>query len=293
MLLLKTKNEVRNTVKEWRKNDLTIGFVATMGCLHEGHKSLIKKAIRENNKVVVSIFVNPTQFGPNEDYEKYPRDMEADLKMCTYENVDLVFAPDTVEMYKESNLSYVDINKLGDGLCGEKRAGHFRGVCTVVSKLFNIITPNRAYFGQKDYQQLAIIRRMVKDLDFNIEVVSCPTVRQEDGLAISSRNHYLSSDERTFALVLPRTLELAKKLLEDGEKKADIIKGLIIKELMGEPMISIDYVEVVDADELKPIQIITGTILVAVAIFVGKTRLIDNFLFESNANILINKRCKE
>ncbi len=281
MILLKTKSETRNIVKEWHKNNLTIGFVATMGCLHEGHKSLIKKARRENDRVVVSIFVNPTQFGPSDDFEKYPRDIGADIEMCTNENVDLVFAPDTSEMYKDANLTYVDVNKLGDGLCGEKRTGHFRGVCTVVSKLFNIIVPNRAYFGQKDYQQLTIIKRMVKDLDFDIEVISCPTVRQEDGLAISSRNQYLSSEERTLALVLPKTLELAKKLLEDGEKEPEKIKGFIINELIDEPMISIDYVEVVDAIELNPMKKITGSILVAVAIFVGNTRLIDNFIFIS------------
>lgn len=281
MILLKTKSETRNIVKEWHKNNLTIGFVATMGCLHEGHKSLIEKARRENDRVVVSIFVNPTQFGPSDDFEKYPRDIGADIEMCTNENVDLVFAPDTSEMYKDANLTYVDVNKLGDGLCGEKRTGHFRGVCTVVSKLFNIIVPNRAYFGQKDYQQLTIIKRMVKDLDFDIEVISCPTVRQEDGLAISSRNQYLSSEERTLALVLPKTLELAKKLLEDGEKEPEKIKGFIINELIDEPMISIDYVEVVDAIELNPMKKITGSILVAVAIFVGNTRLIDNFIFIS------------
>lgn len=281
MILLKTKSETRNIVKEWHKNNLTIGFVATMGCLHEGHKSLIEKARRENDRVVVSIFVNPTQFGPSDDFEKYPRDIGADIEMCTNENVDLVFAPDTSEMYKDANLTYVDVNKLGDGLCGEKRTGHFRGVCSVVSKLFNIIVPNRAYFGQKDYQQLTIIKRMVKDLDFDIEVISCSTVRQEDGLAISSRNQYLSSEERTLALVLPKTLELAKKLLEDGEKESEKIKGFIINELIDEPMISIDYVEVVDAIELNPMKKITGSILVAVAIFVGNTRLIDNFIFIS------------
>lgn len=281
MILLKTKSETRNIVKEWHKNNLTIGFVATMGCLHEGHKSLIEKARRENDRVVVSIFVNPTQFGPSDDFEKYPRDIGADIEMCTNENVDLVFAPDTSEMYKDANLTYVDVNKLGDGLCGEKRTGHFRGVCSVVSKLFNIIVPNRAYFGQKDYQQLTIIKRMVKDLDFDIEVISCSTVRQEDGLAISSRNQYLSSEERTLALVLPKTLELAKKLLEDGEKEPEKIKGFIINELIDEPMISIDYVEVVDAIELNPMKKITGSILVAVAIFVGNTRLIDNFIFIS------------
>lgn len=281
MILLKTKSETRNIVKEWHKNNLTIGFVATMGCLHEGHKSLIEKARRENDRVVVSIFVNPTQFGPSDDFEKYPRDIGADIEMCTNENVDLVFAPDTSEMYKDANLTYVDVNKLGDGLCGEKRTGHFRGVCSVVSKLFNIIVPNRAYFGQKDYQQLTIIKRMVKDLDFDIEVISCSTVRQENGLAISSRNQYLSSEERTLALVLPKTLELAKKLLEDGEKEPEKIKGFIINELIDEPMISIDYVEVVDAIELNPMKKITGSILVAVAIFVGNTRLIDNFIFIS------------
>ena len=280
MLLSTTKRETRDTVKEWIRKGLTIGFVPTMGYLHPGHRSLIEKARRENDKVVVSIFVNPIQFGPNEDFEKYPRDMEADTEMCRAAKVDLIFAPAVSEMYKTPNLSYVDIEKLGDGLCGAKRPGHFRGVCTVVSKLFNLVTPDRAYFGEKDFQQLAIIKRMVSDLEFDVEIIPCPIIREEDGLAISSRNAYLSPAERTAALVVSQSLSRAREAIGRGERGASVIKALVMNELLQEPLARVDYVEVVDAAELSPVAEIGGSVVVAVAVFIGKTRLIDNFYCE-------------
>lgn len=280
MILLETKKETKDIVKEWISKGMTIGFVPTMGYLHKGHRSLIEKARRENDKVIVSIFVNPIQFGPNEDYEKYPRDMEADIEMCIAANVDLIFAPSVSEMYKSSNLAYVDIEELGEVLCGAKRAGHFHGVCTVVSKLFNIINPHKAYFGEKDYQQLMIIKRMVYDLDFDVEIVSCPIIREEDGLAISSRNAYLSPEERKSALVVPQSLSRAREAIRCGEKDADMVKNIIIKELLQEPLANIDYVELVDTDKLRPVAQISESVIVAIAVYIGKTRLIDNFIFE-------------
>ncbi len=280
MLLSTTKRETRDTVKKWIRKGLTIGFVPTMGYLHPGHRSLIEKARRENDKVVVSIFVNPIQFGPNEDFEKYPRDMEADTEMCREAKVDLIFAPAVSEMYKTPNLSYVDIEKLGDGLCGAKRAGHFRGVCTVVSKLFNLVTPDRAYFGEKDFQQLAIIKRMVSDLEFDVEIIPCPIIREEDGLAISSRNAYLSPAERRAALVVSQSLSRAREAIGRGERDVSAIKALVMNELLQEPLARVDYVEVVDAAELSPVAEIGGSVVVAVAVFIGKTRLIDNFYCE-------------
>ena len=250
-----------------------------MGFLHPGHISLIQKARQENDKVAVSIYVNPLQFGPNEDFEKYPRDMKRDLAMCSEAGADLVFTPTVSEMNAANNLVYVDVKDLGDGLCGAARPGHFRGVCTIVSKLFNIITPDRAYFGEKDAQQLAIIKKMVKDLNFDIDIVPCPIVREADGLAMSSRNSYLSESERKAAPVLSRSLQSAKKLLKNGERDARNIREAIIAQIQTEPLAHIDYVEIVDAEMLKPVSCIASPILVAVAVYFGKTRLIDNFIF--------------
>ena len=211
---------VREQVREWRKAGLTVGLVPTMGYLHEGHKSLIDKAVEQNDKVVVSVFVNPMQFGPTEDLESYPRDMDRDAALCEKAGASLIFHPEPEEMYDDNFSSFVDMNTLTGGLCGKTRPIHFRGVCTVVAKLFNIVTPDRAYFGQKDAQQLAVIRHMVNDLSFGIEIVGCPIIREEDGLAKSSRNTYLSEDERKAALVLSRSLKEGRKLVEDGEKDA-------------------------------------------------------------------------
>lgn len=279
MNIVHTVKEVRNQIKLWRNEGLSVGYVPTMGFLHEGHASLIKKASEENDRVVVSIFVNPIQFGPNEDFEKYPRDLERDSYICSSNGAHLIFAPDSSEMYVQNNSTFVDVESITEGLCGAKRPGHFKGVCTVVSKFFNIISPDRAYFGEKDAQQLAVIRRMVLDLNFDIEIVGCPIVREPDGLALSSRNTYLSAEERKAALILNKSLKLAKSSLKAGEKNSSEIKKIIISELSKEPLAKIDYVEVVDSLSLKPIDSINSKILVAIAVYIGKTRLIDNFSF--------------
>ena len=227
MRVVSTIKEVREQIMEWKQQGYEVGLVPTMGYLHEGHKSLIERAVKENDKVVVSIFVNPMQFGPNEDLDTYPRDLERDAALCSDVGADLIFNPESSEMYKDDFCSFVDINGLSDGLCGKSRPIHFRGVCTVVSKLFNIVTPHRAYFGEKDAQQLAIIKRIVRDLNFNIEIVGCPIIREKDGLARSSRNTYLSIEERTAATILNKSLTKAKELLYSGERNSKEILALI------------------------------------------------------------------
>lgn len=272
--------EVREIIKDWKSGGFSIGFVATMGYLHAGHKSLIELARQQNDRVVVSVFVNPTQFGPNEDFAKYPRDIEHDWQICQEAGADLLFAPAVTEMYPDNNLAYIDLKELGDNLCGASRPGHFRGVCTVVGKLFNIITPDQAYFGQKDAQQLAIIKKMVKDLNFAVKIIACPIVREPDGLALSSRNAYLSTQQRQAALILSQSLQAAQELLLKGERDAQVIREFISEQIASEPLVKSDYIELVDSLTLKPVKNITAPILVAAAIYVGKTRLIDNFLFE-------------
>ena len=271
---------VREQVREWRKAGLTVGLVPTMGYLHEGHKSLIDKAVEQNDKVVVSVFVNPMQFGPTEDLESYPRDMDRDAALCEKAGASLIFHPEQEEMYDDNFSSFVDMNTLTGGLCGKTRPIHFRGVCTVVAKLFNIVTPDRAYFGQKDAQQLAVIRHMVNDLSFGIEIVGCPIIREEDGLAKSSRNTYLSEDERKAALVLSRSLKEGRKLVDAGEKDAAKVKKTITDIIEKEALAKIDYVEVVDWNTLEPVEKIDGPVLTAIAVYIGKTRLIDNFIVE-------------
>ena len=278
MKIVSTIEEVRNQVKEWRKEGKKIGFVPTMGYLHEGHMSLIDAA-GENDKVVVSIFVNPMQFGPNEDLASYPRDLEHDEAMCEEHGVDLIFHPTPEEMYGDNFYSYVDMNVLTQELCGLSRPVHFRGVCTVVAKLFNIVTPDKAYFGQKDAQQLAIIKRMVKDLNMPLQIVGCPIVREEDGLAKSSRNTYLSKEERKAALVLSRSIFLGKEMVEKGERDTKKVITAMIKEIEKEPLAKIDYVKMVDLETMQQVEIIEDGILTAIAVYIGKTRLIDNFMF--------------
>ncbi len=283
MIVAERIKETREIIGSWRKQGLSVGFVPTMGYLHEGHRALINRARQENDRVVVSLFVNPTQFGPNEDYEKYPRDFERDREICEKAGVDLLFAPSVAEMYPSRNLAFVDIAELGEGLCGAKRPGHFRGVCTVVTKLFNIVLPDRAYFGEKDAQQLAIIRRMTEDLNFNTRIVACPTVRDADGLALSSRNAYLSEVERKAALVIPQSLQAARQAMDGGERDAARIIGMIREMIAKEPLAAIDYIEVVDGETLKPVSRVEGPVLVAVAVFVSKTRLIDNFWYKEGS----------
>lgn len=279
MRIVKTIDEVRKTVKEWKREGLTVGLVPTMGYLHEGHKSLIERAVKENDRVVVSDFVNPTQFAPNEDFESYPRDIDADAALCESAGASLIFNPDADEMYTDA-LTFVDMNKITKVLCGKTRPIHFSGVCTVVSKLFNIVTPDRAYFGEKDAQQLCVIRKMVADLNFDIEIVGCPIVREADGLAKSSRNTYLNSDERKAALCLSRALNLGRKMITDGETDAEMVVKAITAEIEKEPLAKIDYVEMVDFNTLEALKAVKKPVLCAVAVYIGKTRLIDNFIME-------------
>ncbi len=270
--------QLRDILKFWRKQGLKIGFVPTMGYLHEGHQSLIKRAAEENDKVVVSVFVNKMQFGPNEDFAAYPRDLERDAKKCKEAGANLIFHPSHEEMYQSDFSSFVDMTDLTEGLCGKTRPDHFRGVCTVVTKLFNIVRPDKAYFGQKDAQQLAVITRMVRDLNMDIEIVGCPVVREEDGLAKSSRNTYLSEEERKAALVLFQSLKLAKEKIEAGETCAEAVKACICERIAVEPLAKLDYAEVVSWPNLKEVEIMDGPVLVAIAVYIGKTRLIDNFI---------------
>lgn len=278
MKIADTVDEVRRQVRAWRAQGQTVGLVPTMGYLHEGHRSLIECAVKENDRVVVSVFVNPMQFGPTEDLASYPRDLDRDAAVCEDAGASLVFHPEPEQMYAPDFSSYIDMNTLTGGLCGKSRPTHFRGVCTVVAKLFNIVTPDRAYFGQKDAQQLAVIRHMVSDLSYGIEIVGCPIVREQDGLAKSSRNTYLSPEERKAALVLSRSLGLAEKLLEQGEKDAGVVADAIRHEIEQEPLARIDYVEIVDYNTLEPVQSTEGEILAAIAVYIGKTRLIDNYV---------------
>lgn len=278
MQIATTIKEVRTQVKAWKKEGLSVGFVPTMGYLHEGHGSLISRARKENDKVVVSIFVNPMQFGPGEDLESYPRDLEKDSAYCESLGADLIFHPEPSEMYTDGFCSYVDMSVLTEELCGLSRPVHFRGVCTVVSKLFNIVQPDRAYFGQKDAQQLAIIKRMVQDLNMDLEIIGCPIVREEDGLAKSSRNTYLSAEERQAALVLSKAVKLGQELVAAGEKDAKKIVSEMSALIEKEPLARIDYVKAVDGLTMQQIDTVKEPMLVALAVYIGKTRLIDNFM---------------
>lgn len=273
-----TIQEVRDTVKKWKSQGLTVGLVPTMGYLHEGHGSLIKTSASECDKTVVSVFLNPTQFAPNEDLESYPRDFEQDKVLCEKMGADLVFHPEVSEMYEQDNATFVEIlSEMPKQLCGKTRPIHFIGVCTVVSKLFNIVTPDKAFFGEKDAQQLAIIKRMVRDMSYGIEIVGCPIIREEDGLAKSSRNTYLNEEERKAALCLSKAIFFGQSLVEKGETDANKVleemKNLINKE----PLARIDYVEAVDGVTMMPVDKIEKDTLVAMAVYIGKTRLIDNF----------------
>lgn len=278
--IVHTIEELRKQVKEWRKNGESVGLVPTMGYLHEGHQSLIKKSVEQNDRTVVSVFVNPMQFAPTEDLESYPRDLNADAKLCTETGADLIFNPEPEEMYKNGFCSFVDMIGPTAELCGKSRPIHFRGVCTVVSKLFNIVQPDRAYFGQKDAQQLAVIKRMVLDLNVPIEIVGCPIIREDDGLAKSSRNTYLNDEERKAALILSKTIFMGKKLVEDGLTDAKELVRLMKENIETEPLVKIDYVEVVDFSDISIKDEISDNTLVAMAVYIGKTRLIDNFIVE-------------
>ncbi|MCR5361810.1 MAG: pantoate--beta-alanine ligase [Bacteroidales bacterium] len=284
MKVVKTIQEVRDYVLAWRKAGLSVGLVPTMGYLHEGHQSLIRKSVEQNDRTVVSVFVNPIQFGPNEDLEAYPRDLNRDMKAVEEAGGDLIFNPEPEEMYRGHFTSFIDTTETTELLCGAVRPVHFRGVCTVVGKLFNIVQPDRAYFGQKDAQQLATIRRFVRDLNFPVEIVPCPIVREADGLAKSSRNTYLNAEERKAALILSQSLKKGKSAIELGERDAQRVIDIIRKNLETEPMARIDYVEVVDFENIQRVKEIAGETLVAIAVYIGKTRLIDNFITKLGNN---------
>ncbi len=281
MIIATTIAQVRAQVAAWKKEGLTVGLVPTMGYLHEGHASLVDEAVRQCDRVVASDFVNPTQFGPNEDLEAYPRDFDRACALLEEHGCAMVFHPAVEEMYAPGAATYVEIlSDMPKQLCGKTRPIHFRGVCTVVSKLFNIVTPDKAFFGQKDAQQLAIIRQMVRDLSYGIEIVGCPIVREADGLAKSSRNTYLSEAERQAALVLSESVFLGQKMVAEGETDANKIVTAMTEHIQAQPLAKIDYVSAVDGVTMDPVDRIAGTVLVAMAVYIGKTRLIDNFIVE-------------
>ncbi len=278
MIIATTVATVREQVEAWKRDGLTIGLVPTMGFLHEGHESLVEHSVSDNDRTIVSVFVNPIQFGPAEDFETYPHDFDRDCKVCEDNGASLVFHPAVEEMYTSGFCTYVDMDTVTETLCGAKRPGHFRGVCTVVMKLMHITDCDRAYFGQKDAQQLAVVRRMVRDLDMDVEVVGCPIVRESDGLAKSSRNTYLLADERVAALVLSRAISEGRKLVFAGEMDAARLIASMGAIIEAEPMARIDYVAVVDGVTMQPVEAIGPGTLIAMAVYIGSTRLIDNFV---------------
>ena len=278
MIIARTIEEARKHVWQWKARECSIGLCPTMGYLHEGHLSLMKESKRDNDITVASIFVNPMQFGPTEDLAKYPRDFERDCAMLEAEGVDMVFAPEPSEMYLDDFCTFVDMTLVSEGLCGRSRPVMFRGVCTVLTKLINIIYPNRMYMGKKDCQQLAVVRRMVRDLNFNLEVVGCPTVREEDGLAKSSRNTYLSAEERKAALVLSKAIFEGERMVQSGEKDGEKVIEAMKSIIESEPLAKIDYVEMVEWDTIEITRNLSKPVLVAIAVYIGKTRLIDNFI---------------
>ncbi|MBI4580286.1 MAG: pantoate--beta-alanine ligase [Planctomycetes bacterium] len=282
MRKLASVSEIRSFLRPHRQAGRRIGFVPTMGALHEGHRSLVRRARAECQVVVVSIFVNPTQFGPNEDYAAYPRPLDADLALCREDGVDAAFCPPVEEMYAPDSATTVTVSRLTDGLCGAHRPGHFAGVTTVVAKLFNIVQPDVAYFGQKDAQQAVVIRRMVRDLCWPIEIVGCPTVRESDGLALASRNAYLSPAERQQALCLSAALNWACERIAAGERAVPALIEGMKRRIVDAGPCSIDYVEIVDADELTPKPRVEGRCLIATAVRIGKTRLIDNRVVDAD-----------
>lgn len=271
---------IKETIKEIKKKGMTVGFVPTMGFLHEGHLSLVRTASEETDFVVMSIFVNPLQFGVGEDFERYPRDLERDKKLADSAGCDLLFVPASREMYPPGYATFVHVDRLTEGLCGASRPGHFRGVTTVVTKLFNLVSPHKAYFGQKDAQQALVLKKMVLDLNMDLDLVILPTVREPDGLAMSSRNKYLTSEERKEAPVLYRSLLMAQELIWHGERDPQVIKKNMEDLIRSARGVVVDYLEIVDTEELKPLELIKGQCLVAVAVKFGATRLIDNIFVE-------------
>ena len=282
MKIINEIKEVQRISESLRKRGKSIGFVPTLGYLHEGHLSLVRKSIEENDINFVSIFVNPTQFGPSEDFSQYPRDFERDRKLLEKEGVDYLFYPTSEIMYPDNYLTFANVKNLDETLCGRRRKGHFQGVVTVVLKLFNIVKPHSAYFGQKDAQQAVIIRQMIKDLNLDINLKVLPIVREKDGLAMSSRNRYLTKDERNQALALYESLKEAEKIFERGERESLKIKQKILEILYSKNLLKIDYAEIVDLKSLKPINKVRDKALVAIAVYLGKARLIDNTILGGN-----------
>lgn len=280
MIIANTISQVRDQVRQWRREGLTVGLVPTMGYLHEGHGSLVGKAAEDCDRVVASVFVNPTQFAPGEDLASYPRDFERDCEILEKQGCSMVFHPSVDEMYPDGNGktdTYIEIlNDMPKQLCGRTRPNHFRGVCTVVGKLFNIVLPDKAYFGEKDAQQLAIIRRMVRDLSYGIEIVGCPIVREPDGLAKSSRNIHLKADERKAAVALYRSLKIAEEMASDGEKSSKTVTDAVRAEIEKEPLAEVEYVSAVDSLSMEPVETVGKGTLIAIAVRIGQTRLIDN-----------------
>ncbi|MBI5554849.1 MAG: pantoate--beta-alanine ligase [Elusimicrobia bacterium] len=278
MKIIKKIDKMQKYIVKAKRAGKKIGFVPTLGALHEGHLSLIRRARKENDLVVVSIFVNPIQFGPKEDFKKYPRPLAKDRRLAKSAGADVIFNPSAEEMYPSGYQTYVEVGKLAEGLCGAARPGHFRGVATVVAKLFNVVSADKAYFGQKDYQQVQVIKQMVEDLNIPVQVVICPIVREKDGLAMSSRNQYLSPEERISATCLSEALKVAKAMISSGIKDAIKIKkemrNIIESNLLGR----VDYIEIVNAENLEPVQKMQGRVTIALAVFIGKTRLIDNMV---------------
>lgn len=280
MQTVQTIQQARKAVSEARRRGEKIGLVPTMGALHAGHLSLIRAAAEQTDFVVVSIFVNPTQFGPGEDLDAYPRDLPGDIEICRQNGAHLVFAPSVDEMYPRPNLTWVNVEKLTDPLCGRHRPGHFRGVTTVCTKLFNILQPDLAFFGRKDAQQAVVIKRMVRDLNMPLKIVVCPTIRENDGLAVSSRNKYLNDSQRTDAALLYKSLRRCRELIDRGER---LSKNLIteMKKLLNScDALKIEYIEILNADTLEPLDRVTGRVLIAVAACLGPARLIDNIVVD-------------
>lgn len=279
MIVAESAAEVRAQIRAWKQAGLSVGLVPTMGYLHEGHASLVEKSRSLCDRTVVSVFVNPTQFGPGEDLESYPRDFAHDCALLEERDCDMVFHPDASALYPPDFATYVEIcSDMPKQLCGKTRPTHFRGVCTVVTKLFNIVTPDMAFFGQKDAQQLAIIRRMVRDLSMNVEIVACPIVREADGLARSSRNSYLNAQERAAATVLSRSVAVGRDMAARGERHARALVAAMKTVIETEPLARIDYVDAVDGVTMQPVDVVRDGVLVAMAVHIGKTRLIDNFI---------------
>ena len=280
MDVVQTINEVRELVKKARSEGKTVGFVPTMGALHEGHLSLIRAADEKCDFVVVSIFVNPTQFGPAEDIDKYPRPLEKDIELCDKNNVDVVFNPTVEQMYRQENLTWVNVDKLTQCLCGASRLNHFRGVATVCTKLFNIVKPDFAFFGQKDAQQAVVIKRMVSDLNMDLDIIVCPIIRDADGVALSSRNAYLTPEQRKHAALLYKSLQNCRQMIEQGEKNSQTLTDQMRNILAGSPLIRVEYIDVVDFDSLESVARVSAKTLIAAAIRIADTRLIDNILVD-------------